>query len=45
MADRMLTVESLDVVYGDFQALFGLDLHVDTAETVSIIGEIGRAHV
>jgi branched-chain amino acid transport system ATP-binding protein len=41
MADRMLTVESLDVVYGDFQALFGLDLHVDTAETVSIIGANG----
>ncbi|MBU6316519.1 MAG: ABC transporter ATP-binding protein [Acidobacteria bacterium] len=37
----MLSLEGLDVVYGDFQALFGLDLHVDAAETVSIIGANG----
>ena len=37
----MLTLESLDVVYGDFQALFGIDLHVGAGETVSIIGANG----
>ena len=37
----MLSIESLDVVYGDLQALFGVDLHVDAAETVSIIGANG----
>lgn len=37
----MLALESLDVVYGDFQALFGIDLHVDAGETVSIIGANG----
>ena len=31
----------LDVGYGDFQALFGIDLHVAEAETVSIIGANG----
>ena len=41
MAERMLDIQSLDVVYGDFQATFGIDLHVDTAETVSIIGANG----
>ena len=37
----MLEIESLDVGYGDFQALFGIDLHVAEAETVSIIGANG----
>jgi ABC-2 type transport system ATP-binding protein len=41
MAERMLDIQSLDVVYGDFQATFGIDLHIDTAETVSIIGANG----
>lgn len=41
MGDAMLRVEGVDVVYGDFQALFGIDLHVDVAETVSIIGANG----
>ncbi|MEA3185312.1 MAG: branched-chain amino acid transport system ATP-binding protein [Ilumatobacteraceae bacterium] len=41
MTDSLLDVERLDVGYGDFQALFGIDLHVAEAETVSIIGANG----
>jgi branched-chain amino acid transport system ATP-binding protein len=40
-ATRALEVEALDAGYGDFQALFGIDLHVDEGETVSIIGANG----
>jgi branched-chain amino acid transport system ATP-binding protein len=39
--DNVLDIEGLDVGYGDFQALFGLELHVRPAETVSIIGANG----
>ncbi len=38
---ELLRVASLDVGYGDFQALFGIDLTVAEAETVSIIGANG----
>ena len=41
MSEPLLQVEGLDVGYGDFQALFGVDLHVAEAETVSIIGANG----
>jgi branched-chain amino acid transport system ATP-binding protein len=41
MSEAVLDVEGLDVAYGDFQALFGVDLHVMKAETVSIIGANG----
>jgi branched-chain amino acid transport system ATP-binding protein len=41
MSVELLEVEQLDVGYGDFQALFGIDLHVAEAETVSIIGANG----
>ncbi len=37
----MLRLDQLDVGYGDFQALFGIDLTVAEAETVSIIGANG----
>jgi branched-chain amino acid transport system ATP-binding protein len=37
----LLVIDKLDVGYGDFQALFGIDLHVAEAETVSIIGANG----
>ncbi len=37
----MLELDGLDVGYGDFQALFNIDLHVAEAETVSIIGANG----
>jgi branched-chain amino acid transport system ATP-binding protein len=38
---ELLRVEQLDVGYGDFQALFGINLDVSEAETVSIIGANG----
>ena len=41
VSDTLLDIEALDVSYGDFQALFGIDLHVAPAETVSIIGANG----
>jgi branched-chain amino acid transport system ATP-binding protein len=37
----VLAVDGLDAGYGHFQALFGIDLHVDEGETVSIIGANG----
>jgi branched-chain amino acid transport system ATP-binding protein len=37
----ILKVSDLAVSYGDFQALFGLSLEVEEAETVSIIGANG----
>jgi branched-chain amino acid transport system ATP-binding protein len=39
--DALLHLDHLDIGYGDFQALFGVDLHVAEAETVSIIGANG----
>jgi len=37
----MLTTHSLTAYYGDFQALFGIDLQVSAGEIVSIIGANG----
>jgi branched-chain amino acid transport system ATP-binding protein len=37
----LLELESVDCFYGDFQALFGVDLHVDEGETIAIIGANG----
>ena len=41
LGETVLDIDGLDVAYGDFQALFGLDVHVRPAETVSIIGANG----
>jgi len=41
VTESLLVVDNLDAGYGDFQALFGIDLHVAEAETVSIIGANG----
>lgn len=38
---RALELAGVDAGYGDFQALFGIDLHVDEGETVSMIGANG----
>jgi branched-chain amino acid transport system ATP-binding protein len=38
---RLLEIEDASSFYGDFQALFGLTLHVDAGETVAIIGANG----
>ena len=37
----LLDVQALDAFYGDFQALFGVTLHVDAGETVALIGANG----
>jgi len=38
---RLLETRGLTAFYGDFQALFGIDLHLDAGETVAIIGANG----
>ena len=35
------TIDSLDAHYGDFQALYGLDMAVDAGEVIAIIGANG----
>jgi branched-chain amino acid transport system ATP-binding protein len=37
----LLTIDSIDCFYGDFQALFGVSLEVDEGETIAIIGANG----
>jgi branched-chain amino acid transport system ATP-binding protein len=37
----LLQIAGLTAHYGDFQALFGVDLHLDRGETVAIIGANG----
>jgi branched-chain amino acid transport system ATP-binding protein len=37
----LLAVRRLDAFYGDFQALFGLSLHVNAGEAVAVIGANG----
>jgi branched-chain amino acid transport system ATP-binding protein len=41
VSESLLVLDGVDVGYGDFQALFGIDLRVAEAETVSIIGANG----
>ena len=41
MSEPLLAVEGLTVVYGQFLALHGVDLHVDAGEIVSVIGANG----
>lgn len=38
---RILSVENLDAFYGDFQALFSVDFHVDEGEAVALVGANG----
>ena len=37
----MLTVDGLDVAYGDYQVLWGAELRVDTGEIVAVLGPNG----
>jgi branched-chain amino acid transport system ATP-binding protein len=37
----LLSMERVDVHYGDFQALYGIDLRVDEGETLAVIGANG----
>ena len=41
MLDTMLEIKRLDAHYGDFQALFGLDMQLSAGEVVAIIGANG----
>ncbi|MBS0124463.1 ABC transporter ATP-binding protein [Thetidibacter halocola] len=38
---KLLETHGLTAFYGDFQALFGIDLHVDEGETIAIVGANG----
>jgi branched-chain amino acid transport system ATP-binding protein len=41
MSDRLLEVRALDAYYGDFQALFGINMRVEQGEVVAVIGANG----
>ncbi|SDL77898.1 ABC transporter ATP-binding protein [Aliiruegeria lutimaris] len=41
MPDTILELHGLDAHYGDFQALYGIDLHVTEGEVLAIIGSNG----
>ncbi|HEY9473070.1 MAG TPA: ATP-binding cassette domain-containing protein [Mycobacteriales bacterium] len=40
-SDSMLQVRDIDVFYGDAQALYGIGLHVDAGEVVTLVGSNG----
>ena len=37
----LLTTQNLTAFYGDFQALFGVDIELNAGETIAIIGANG----
>lgn len=41
MADPLLQITGLDAHYNDFQALYGVDMHLDEGEVLAIIGSNG----
>ncbi|MBP1847577.1 branched-chain amino acid transport system ATP-binding protein [Rhizobium petrolearium] len=41
MSGHFLEMRGLTAFYGDFEALFGIDLHLDAGETVAMIGANG----
>jgi branched-chain amino acid transport system ATP-binding protein len=41
MRDPLLSVEEIDAFYGDFQALYGVSLRVETGQVVAVIGANG----
>jgi len=41
MPDALLTLSGLDAHYGDFQALYGLDMSINEGEVIAIIGANG----
>lgn len=38
---KLLETKGIEAFYGDFQALFGIDFHVSSGETVAVIGANG----
>lgn len=38
---HLLEAKALDAFYGDFQALFGVDFHIDLGESIALIGANG----
>ena len=45
MPEPLLDVRALDAFYGDFQALFGVSLHVAPGEVVAVIGANGAGKI
>ena len=41
MPEPLLKIQKLDAYYGDFQALFGVDLDIEPGEAVAIVGANG----
>ena len=41
MPDPLLEVRGIDAFYGDFQALFGVSLRVETGQVIAVIGANG----
>lgn len=41
MSDEFVTITNLDAHYGDFQALYRVDMHIDRGEVVAVIGANG----
>lgn len=41
MSDELLTVANLDAHYGDFRALYGVDMNIGKGEVVAVIGANG----
>jgi branched-chain amino acid transport system ATP-binding protein len=41
MPDPLLEVREIDAFYGDFQALFGVSLHVEAGQVIAVIGANG----
>lgn len=41
MPDRVLDIDGLDSFYGDFQALYGVSMHIDQGEVIAVIGANG----
>lgn len=41
MSDALLTLQGLDAHYGDFQALYGVNMEVNPGEVIAIIGANG----
>lgn len=41
MPDQLLSTQALDAYYGDFQALYGVDVSIQSGEIVAIIGANG----